>query len=207
MAVNDYALRTIESGEAKDLSIMGLIWPFSGSKKPSSQELLAGTFAQSLSVLSASLAKLIVMAEASIYELDKLEARLGTIHSIIAREDSSISAQRADLLAELWTILGGNRAQMRSFNSHLQLLRELGNYRTRALAHVVAALQALQTLSADMEELRERVAAPELAGGEIPIEVHARSIRSGIERLNEGRIRAKQREEEAVQRILGIESG
>lgn len=54
-----------------------------------------------------------------------------------------------------------------------------------------------------MEELRERVAAPELAGGEIPLEVHVRSIRSGIERLNEGRIRAREKEEQAMQRILG----
>lgn len=206
MAINDYALRTIESGESEKRSFMDIVWPFSASSKPTSQEILAGTFAQSLSVLSDSLAKLIVMAEASLHELDKLEARLGTIHSVIAREDSSITAQRSELLAELWTRLGGNRAQMRSFGSNLQLLRELGNYRTRALAHVVAALQALQSLSADMEELRERVAAPDLAGGEIPIEVHARSIRSGLERLNEGRIRAKQLEEEAVERILGVDA-
>jgi len=57
-----------------------------------------------------------------------------------------------------------------------------------------------------MEELRERVAAPEITEGEIPLEVHVKSIRSGIERLQEGRIKAKEREEEAITRILSIDA-
>ena len=57
-----------------------------------------------------------------------------------------------------------------------------------------------------MEELRERAATPELTGDEIPVEVHARAIRSGVQRLNEGRLRAKQLEEEAVNRVLGLDS-
>jgi len=58
-----------------------------------------------------------------------------------------------------------------------------------------------------MEDLRERVAAPELIGSKIPVEVHMKSIRSGLERLKEGRVRSRQLQENAVNRALGIEIG
>ena len=94
---------------------------------------------------------------------------------------------------------------MARFANNLQLLKELGGYREAALARVAAALQALQTLSADMEELRERASAPELTGGDIPLEVHARAIRSGVERLNDGRLRAKQLGEANTKPTFAIE--
>lgn len=176
---------------------MTYVWPFGRGKS----DLLTTTFSQSLGVLSTSFQRLIVQAEISLHSLDKLEMQLNNIQDILTREDVDISSARSDVLAELWTRLGGNRNQLRSFRDNLRLLKELGSYRSRALAHVVGALQALQTLSADMEELRERVAAPELVGGEIPVEVHVRSIRSGIERLKEGRVRARDKEEEAVKDV------
>jgi len=199
LAINDHALRAIEAPKPGS-SLMTYIWPFS---RNTGTDLLTTTFSQSLSVLSTSFQRLIIQAEMSLHSLDKLEMQLNNIQDILTREDVHVTAAQSDVLAELWTKLGGNRDQLRSFKGNLRLLKELGSYRSRALAHVVGALQALQTLSADMEELRERVAAPELAGGEIPVEVHVRSIRSGIERLKEGRARASEKEEEAVKRILG----
>lgn len=180
---------------------MGYLWPF--SRNSGKTDLLTTTFSQSLSVLSTSFQRLIIQAEVSLHSLDKLEMQLNNIQDILTREGVDITAAQSDVLADLWTKLGGNREQLRSFKGNLRLLKELGSYRSRALAHVVGALQALQTLSADMEELRERVAAPELTGEEIPVEVHVRSIRSGIERLNEGRVRAREKEEDAMKRILG----
>ncbi|KAL5486109.1 hypothetical protein ACEPAI_7153 [Sanghuangporus weigelae] len=204
LAISDFALQTIEGGKAESSSVMKYIWPFGSNG--SSKELLASTFSQSLSVLSASLERLILSAEASLDSLNKLEEQLGTIHGIVAREDNTLSVENAELLAALWTRLGGNRAKVVRFASNLQLLKELSGYRAQALARVVAALQALQDLSANMEELRERAATPELSGDEIPVGVHARAIRSGVQRLNEGRLRAKQLEEEAVNRVLGLDA-
>lgn len=180
---------------------MKYVWPF-GSNAAS--EVLASTFVQSLSVLSTSLENLILQAEVSLRSLDDLEAQLGAIHEILVREDTTLSAEHSELLAALWTRLGGNRARKQRYEANFDILRELGSYRTRALAHVVAALQALQTLSADMEVLRERASGPELAGNEIPMEVHARAIRNGVQRLNEERLKAKGKEEEALRRILGV---
>ncbi|EJD06844.1 uncharacterized protein FOMMEDRAFT_76006 [Fomitiporia mediterranea MF3/22] len=204
LAISDFALQTIEGRSTEKSSLMKYIWPFNSNT--SNKELLASTFSQSLSVLSSSLERLILSAEASLDSLNKLEEQLNTIHGIVSREDNTLSVENAELLAALWTRLGGNRAKVVRFASNLQLLKELGGYRAQALARVVAALQALQELSANMEELRERASTPELAGDEIPVEVHARAIRSGVDRLNEGRLRAKRLEEEAVNRVLGLDA-
>lgn len=148
--------------------------------------------------------RLIVEAEISLTNLNNLEERLSTLHELVSREDSSLTTAKSELLAALWTKLGGNRGTLRGYDDHLLLLKNLGDYRKRALVHVVTALQTLQAMSEDMEDLRERVAAPELAGSSIPVEVHMRSIQVGLERLKEGRLKAKEREEEAIKRVLAV---
>ncbi|KAG5647327.1 hypothetical protein DXG03_000395 [Asterophora parasitica] len=204
MAVNDYALHQIEAEQTKAptiLSIYGLIpW---AARKPL-DDVVTRTFGEAMGVLSVSMQRLILEAEVNLANLEKLEERLSTIHDMVSREDLTLSDAKSELLAELWTKLGGNRKKLRGYDNHLDLLKNLGLYRKRALAHVVAALQSLNAMSADMDDMRERVAAPELTGSRIPIAVHMKSIKSGLERLKEGRVRAKRLEEDALRRVLGI---
>lgn len=138
--MSDYALQTIEAPEKGSSSlIVKYLWPFgSTSKHTESVDLL---FTQSFSVLSIELERLILTAEVSRTALDELEEKLGTIHDILARENVAVSAANDELLAELWTWLGGNRGRVARFANNLQLLKELGGYREAALARVVAALQ------------------------------------------------------------------
>jgi hypothetical protein len=205
MAVNDFALHSIESAISKapsPYSFKVLLIPW--YSPTATHDIVVKTFTEAMSVLSTSMQRLILEAESSLTHLDRLEERLSMLHELVSREDSSISSAKSDLLSELWTKLGGNKRELREYDKHLFLLKNLGGYRQKALVHVVAALQTLQALSEDMEDLRERVAAPELASGHIPVEVHMRSIRSGLERLKEGSINAKIREDEAVRRVLSI---
>ena len=205
MAVNDYALHAIEAAQSKPswLSMDGLI---SWSRPQPTNEIVTRTFTEAMSVLSSAMERLILEAEVNLGNLNKLEERLLTLHDIVSREDSTLSSAKAELLSELWTKLGGNRKTLRNFESHLFLLKNLGMYRRKALTHVVAALQTLQAMSSDMEDIRDRVAAPELTGSKIPVEVHMKSIRSGLERLKEGRVRARRLEEEAMRRVLTVGS-
>ena len=208
IAVNDYASQMIEAAQSNpkgSASLVNFIWPFR-SLTTSSETLLTSTFEQSLSVLSGNLGRMIISAESSLYDLDKLEEALNTIHSILVREDVSISSQKSEVLADLWTFLGRNRDKLRQFENNLNLLKALSIYRTRALAQVVAALHALRTLNSDMEELRDRVIAPEIVGGAIPIEVHVQSIKRGIDRLKEGQERAKRMEREKIHSIVDSDS-
>ncbi|KAI0255046.1 hypothetical protein BJV78DRAFT_814129 [Lactifluus subvellereus] len=207
IAVNDYALHAIESANSKPSALsLSRLWPFSPSEAATKQEVTR-TFTEAMNTLSANMQRLVLEAEVSISDLNKLEEHLKSIHEVASREDSSISTARAELLAQLWTILGGNRDQLSGMDEHLALLKGVSGYRDRALAHVVAALHMLETMAEDMEELRERVAAPELVGDAIPIDVHMKSLRSGLERLKTRRTGAKELEEQFVKQVLGSGDG
>ncbi|KAA1477180.1 hypothetical protein DENSPDRAFT_828456 [Dentipellis sp. KUC8613] len=202
MAVNDYALHAIEAANSKSSALsLRKLWPFAPDEAATAQ-IVTKTFSDAMDTLSVNMERLILEAEVSLSNLEKLEQRLSTIHELVAREDKTLSTAKEDLLASLWTILGGNRRELKRFEHHLSLLANVGGYRERALAHVVAALQTLQGMSSDMEELRARVAAPELVGTHIPVEVHMRSIRAGLDRLQDRRVRAQQREEDITDRVV-----
>ncbi|KAL0579319.1 hypothetical protein V5O48_002717 [Marasmius crinis-equi] len=203
MAVNNYALHTIEAAQAKSVSrSLSLLVPF---LRPNTQEVVLQTFGEAMNVLSNTIQRLIVEAEVQLANLERLEEDLAVLHELVHREDTSISVQRSEVLSELWTKLGGNRKRIEGLDQHLFLLKNLGEYRKQALVHVVAALQTLRALSDDMEDLRERVTAPELVGETVPVDVHLRSISIGLERLKESRVKAKEREEEAVRKVLQLD--
>ncbi|KZP23891.1 hypothetical protein FIBSPDRAFT_858065 [Athelia psychrophila] len=208
LAMNDYALHTIEGAAARSPSRIGVVLsliPFvdlSGSA--ATQELVTKTFTKAMDYHAGSLARLVIEAQASLANLDALEQRLNTLSEVVVRENATLSAAQSELLSELWTMLGGNRDKLRGQDNHFLLLKGLGDYRSRALAHVESALMTLQAMSEDMEDMRERVAAPELVGSRVPVEVHIRSIRSGLERLMDGRVKAKAKEEEAKRRIFTV---
>lgn len=204
IAVNDYALNAIEATDSKYSAFsLGRLLPF-GQSESAAKQVVKRTFTEAMDTLSANMQRLVLEAEVSISDLNKLEEHLTSIHEIVAREDTSISVARGELLAQLWTILGGNREELSKMEEHRALLTGVGGYRDRALAHVVAALHMLETMAEDMEELRERVAAPRLVGETIPIDVHMKSLRSGLERLKGRRAGAKKIEEEIVNRVLGM---
>ncbi|KAK7032304.1 hypothetical protein VNI00_013263 [Paramarasmius palmivorus] len=204
MAVNDYALRTIEASQTNSVipNTVRAVVPFMHSN---SKEIVLQTFNEAMIVHSRTINRLIVEAEQSLGNLEKLEETLSTLHELVSREDSSISSAKSEILSELWTKLGGNKGLLRGHDKNLDLLKGLSVYRKQALVHVVTALQTLRALSDDMEDLRERVTAPELVGDTVPVDVHLKSIALGLERLKESRVKAKEREEEAVRRVLQVE--
>lgn len=203
MAVNDYAVNSIAAAQASSPSKLYSIIPF--YSVPSTQEIVLRTFVEAMGVLSTTIERLVVEAEVQLANLERLEERLSMIHELVSREDSTISSAKSELLSELWTKLGGNKRTLRGYDDHLKLLNGLGEYRKQALVHVVSSLQTLRALSDDMEDIRERVSEPELASSHIPVEVHMNSIRTGLQRLKHSRVKAREREEEAIKKVLGEE--
>ncbi|KAJ7902749.1 hypothetical protein B0H14DRAFT_3851704 [Mycena olivaceomarginata] len=202
MAVNDYALKTIEAAQTESPpSFLGQLVPWTKPKT----DLVLSTFEDSMNYLSFTIQGLVLEFELNLQNLNKLEEQLSVLHELVSREDTSISSAKSDLLGELWTKVGGNRRKLRGYEHHLQLLKGLTEYRKQALVHVVSALQTLTQMSEDIENLRERVAAPELTGSRIPVEVHIRSIQNGLDRVKEGRSKAKVKESEALKRIMDAE--
>jgi hypothetical protein len=100
-------------------------------------------------------------------------------------------------------MLGGNRIERANFASHRGLLSQLSVFRAQAAAQVAGTIVQLNSLSSDLDELRERVAQPLLIPDHIvPIEVHITTIRRGVQRLSDGRAKAKLRERQALQRMV-----
>ncbi|KAG1794754.1 hypothetical protein EV424DRAFT_1449364 [Suillus variegatus] len=201
MAVNGYAMRTIQEAEKNappPYSLTALI-PFHFG--PTTQEVIVDAFTSAMDTFSIAIQRLILEAEISLHNLDVLEEDLSVVREVVMREDIDVTTEQSELLGALWTKLGGNRRALRDNDRRLGLLKDLGDYRRQAQAHVVAALQTLNSMSEDMEDLRERVAAPELVGGRIPLHVHIESIQNGLERLQEGRVRAREREEDVMRKL------
>ncbi|PPQ90805.1 hypothetical protein CVT25_012126 [Psilocybe cyanescens] len=202
MAANDWALSRIEGARADEPSPWSAraIVPWMRPKQ-SLQEVITTTFEDAMNILSKQMERLLIEAGQNLQNLYNLEERLSTLHEVVHREDLSQSSARDELLAELWTILGGNRAKKKDFDSNLTLLKELATYRKEAMAHVVATLMALRDMRDEMEDMRERVAAPDLLGASVPAEVHIKSIRLGLERLKVGRIEAKRQEKDMSKEV------
>lgn len=202
MAVNEYALRSIEEARAHEPAPWSLTSVTPWKPQEVIDSIVAKMFDQAMNVLSVNLERLIIEAEYSRTDLMDLEEKLATLHEIVARHDSTISRNKSELLEDLWTRLGGNRKPLREFNHHLALLKSLDAYRKQALIHVVAALETLHAMSDNMEDMRERVTAPSLLGSEIPVEVYMKSLRMGVEKLREERPEAKWMEKDVLQRTI-----
>jgi hypothetical protein len=157
--------------------------------------------------ISAEILTLTEGAQALLLSLQNLEDRLDVIHGITfsARENAQIS--KDEILTHLWTMVGGNRAQVKKHNRHLDLLQQVGQYRTQAIAHVSGIILKLQAMDAELEELRTRVDAAglekEVRGSDrVPLQVHIESIRMGVERLEVGRDKAREIEKGYIRRVI-----
>ncbi|KAJ3912772.1 hypothetical protein F5877DRAFT_84468 [Lentinula edodes] len=202
LASNNHALAIIHSGpistSSSFLPSQALI-PFNSVS--SQDTFFPHVFAGSLGTLSTIIQHLILLAEVSLVDLEKLEEHLSLIHEMVYREDSLITSAKIELLGRIWTWLGGNRLELRGHDDCLELLQGIGRHRNLALAHVVSSLQILRALSNDMEDMRARMMMPEHLRSQIPLEVQVSSIQHSLERLRESKVLAKKREEVSIRSL------
>jgi hypothetical protein len=165
------------------------------------ENTLLSQYIEHTRIVSDEIETLIAEAQALLYVLQNLEDRLDVVHGIALRDDIHAQGQKEEILSQLWTLLGGNRAALGKYNSQLKLLRQVGEYRKIAWAHVSGTIIRLQAMGAELEELRERVGGAEILK-EIPLAVHLESIRLGVERLEKGRESSRELEQNHLNRVL-----
>ncbi|KKY27227.1 hypothetical protein UCRPC4_g01210 [Phaeomoniella chlamydospora] len=186
-----------------------LLAPFQPVNK-FSENVLLDQYIQHTRNVEEQINHLISEAQALLLVLTNLEDRLEVIHSISMRDNVQAQGSKDEILSQLWTMLGGNRVALGKYNSQLQLLRRVGEYRKTAWAHISGTILRLQAMGAELEELRERVGSAELLKDrkEIPLAVHIENIELGVERLEQGRGNARRLENEHLRRVLdkGIEA-
>ncbi|CAA9966871.1 AF-4 domain containing protein [Pyrenophora teres f. maculata] len=154
--------------------------------------------------------RLIESAQALLLILNNLDERLATIFEIATNDDQTITRNQEELLSFLWTKLGGNRSDVKANAKSLNLLSNINAYRKKAVVHVSETLLKLQEIQAELENLREGVAAPEILGyrSELPLEYHIEAIGKGIERLQVSRGEHMRVESETYKRLMrGPEEG
>ncbi|KAF2676999.1 hypothetical protein K458DRAFT_396432 [Lentithecium fluviatile CBS 122367] len=199
----------IAAGEASTGSLVRMlsyIVPFGAlqSSPESMQERIFDQYTQHVSKVKDGIDVLIQQSLALLALLTNLENRLDIIAEIAIRDDLIVSRDRDELLSLLWTKLGGNRSSKKAFADSLTLLRQVQDYRKSAVQHVSATLLKLQEIAAELENLREGVAAPEVLGfgGDVPLQFHIEVVGRSIERLRDARGETLAIEREAVRRGL-----
>lgn len=200
MVVNEYALSIMEEFTVPISFISLALVRFSGPV-PSKVEV-KDTFLVIMNSLSRTMERLVLETEESYSNLERLEENLSLFHEMVLREDASIQVDKDEVLSEVWTKLGQNNRKLQRTDKNEVLLKNLSVYRKQALKQVVAIQQTLGSLSADLDELRTRVAAPDVVGDKVPVEVHMKGIQAGLARLRRGQVTAKLRDGEMRRRVL-----
>ena len=205
--LNDHVLRTIEASTKGHPSFLARLVPFASSSTGPTKEVVLETFLTSMEKTSSEMARLRNEAGISMRHLERLQEHLKVLHEIIHSDNADLTAEREEILAELWARLRrGNKRKLQGIDRNLDLLKDVNNYRKKASAHVRATIQALDILDADMENLRTRMAAPDVIGDDIPIDVHVESIKAGVERLRERQLRARLKQDESIVRMLEVDA-
>ncbi|KIY71174.1 hypothetical protein CYLTODRAFT_346431 [Cylindrobasidium torrendii FP15055 ss-10] len=192
VAVNNFALGTIESARVRqeDASVIARLNPFATSI----DDVVSFKFHEVMDYISVRTDKILAEGAQQINNLDQLEQYLDQLAELVAREDDSVKVERDDVLPTLWARVI-NPKTVRKYERDLDLLKDLSTYRKQALIHVVTAMQTLGKMNSDIEAIRDGVALPALTPGSgIPVEVHMRSIQSGMEHLRQVTRRARDRE-------------
>lgn len=171
---------------------------------------LLDQYIQHTQIIKGEIEKLLDEAQALLRVLDNLESRLDVMYEISFRDRLQAQISRDEILGEIWTMLGGNRAKLGKYNRQIGLLRDVGNYRKRAMSHLIATVTKLEQMKEELEQLQERVGSAEVArdiGKNVPLSVHIASIRMGVERLEAGRQKAKELESQHTRMMLDRSEG
>jgi hypothetical protein len=200
--LDDMALKQSSRGIIPSFISDRILAPFQPLQFTESK--LLDQYIQHSRIVSEEIEQLVVEAQALLGVLQNLEDRLEVIHGIAYRDNMHAQVSKDEILSQLWTLLGGNRAALGKYNKQLGLLRQVGEYRKIAWAHVSGTILKLQAMGAELEELRERVGSAELLRhrADIPLAVHLESIRLGVERLEQGREAARELEKHHLDRVL-----
>jgi hypothetical protein len=184
LAINQLALNTlVTAAEDRFLDV-------ASSSSDASRVAIEKSFTIALDKLVSRLNQILIHCQEMVDELEAMDIALALIHEIVSRERLGIIDARDELLARLWTILGGNKHELRSLENHLTLLYGLSQYRKVALAHVHRTTETVEKLQADIAQLREECVTTMVDAGTLDMQYQLVSLRAGITRLADGRGRA-----------------
>lgn len=181
---------------------------------PRTRARVAETFNKAAEVLESNLRLLVADGETIFASLTQLTEQHKPIYDEIVREVVDIKKEEAVVLSSLWTKVGGNAAQRKNFRENAELLALIGSYEEQARGYVESTVLELDRMTADLENLRRRVAEPLLipeSSGQgkhgrddiasIPLSVHLEAIETAVERLVRKRQQRRDKEGNWLKRL------
>ena len=217
ISVNRWMARYLDSVEGEtSADPRGLIWswtdwvfaPFQPAMQSDifDERALRDRYVEHTTLLSDRISGLVLEATAILRNLGRAESHLNLIYEISTRSEQSVRSRRDQILYTLWTLLGANSRALGSLNGQLALLKHVERQRSAAVAQLSALVVDLERIEANLADLRERVAEPELAsrggGRPVPLAVHVETIDRGVERLDDARRRLRAVENERIREAL-----
>lgn len=174
-----------------------------------SERIVLDKYVEHTSLVSEKIGNLIVEAQAVLRTLSKAEDHLGIIYDFVTRTQKSVQTRKDEILWTLWTLVGANTRHLHNLNSQLSLLRQVDSQRAGAVKQVSELIVELEKIQAGLDDLRDRVAEPELARGrvEVPLSVHIETINKGVERLEVARTRIRAIENDRIREVLARGKG
>ena len=174
-----------------------------------SERIVLDKYVEHTSLVSDKIGNLIVEAQAVLRTLSKAEDHLGIIYDFVTRTQKSVQSRKDEILWTLWTLVGANTRHLHNLNSQLSLLRQVDSQRAGAVKQVSELIVELEKIQAGLDDLRDRVAEPELARGrvEVPLSVHIETINKGVERLEVARTRIRAIENDRIREVLARGKG
>ena len=176
--------------------------PFHGPK-PSTEDAVATLFMKHVSQVKGDVDSLIAEAGISAINLENLETQLWNIHRIGEQDGKGVGTKKHKETKKLAYVFGLNSEAVGDLEEQSNILRALTEQRSLAYAQVSGVLESLKVISDNLEDLRERVSMPGMVSGshKIPLEIQIDIIRRGLRRLQDGRLKIKQRKEEYINEI------
>jgi hypothetical protein len=150
---------------------------------------------------------LITTAQALLTVIQSLDSHFGTIHGIALLKTHLTITSRAKVIGQLWTLLGGNRWRLTTFDTELVLLNKVGEYQLLAFAHFSAVILKSQVIGAELESSNEQMGSKEIVGRALPLDVHIERLRTSIASLERARYEGRVVEVEALRRAVDPEKG
>lgn len=154
----------------------------------SAERRMLGYYSRTCNTTESSIQRLLVEGNILLRRLQDLEDQLNVVEDTVQQEIVVIGEARDEVLAQMWTHLGGNKRQLARMMDHQYLLQNISQYRKRALRHLQNTLLKLQTMKGELKNIAEVVSEPVTAESEggTPIAVQIATIRKGVDRLEEG---------------------
>jgi hypothetical protein len=212
IAINGYTLRKLNRVAADTESDGGtagklfhnMLAPFWG-EEPSSEDIVRQQYLDHTSGVKEQIDILIEEGRVVSKLLENLEDTMSSIGGLAEEDGKNVGADRHKLMGSLWTLLGGYRAELYGVSKQLDVLNQVEGYRKAAYALVSSTLLALNQIRAEVEELRESVAAPKVRHEMVevvPLHVQIEMVERSVERLKKSRGESRRKKNEYLSEVF-----